>query len=415
MMWPTTRISDFGTVITGKTPSSKNPEHFGELHPFITPTDMDEGRKVRTERHISADGFNQFRRKILVENSVCFVCIGATIGKICMTSEFSLTNQQINSIVVDTSKHDPFFVYYLLSTYPQKVKSIAGGAATPIVNKTAFESIKVPRPPLPIQRKIASILSAYDDLIENNLRRIKILEEMAQALYREWFVKFRFPGHEKVRMVDSPVGKIPEGWEVAKLRDLVETQYGYTESAQESPVGPKFLRGMDINKHSYINWDTVPYCPISEEKHLKFRLSKGDIIVIRMADPGKVGIVEQTVDAVFASYLVRLRTTSLQISPYYLFYFLLSDKYQGYITGASTGTTRKSASAGVITGTDLLIPNLKILKLFDDNILSIRKLIGNLLRRNTNLRQTRDLLLPRLISGELDVSDLEINIHEEAA
>ena len=111
-----------------------------------------------------------------------------------------------------------------------------------------FPSFKVRIPPLPTQRKIAAILSAYDDLIENNTRRIALLEQMAQLLYREWFVRFRFPGHESARRVASEVGEIPEGWEVINLSTLVQTQYGYTESATEELVGPQFVRGMDINK-----------------------------------------------------------------------------------------------------------------------------------------------------------------------
>jgi type I restriction enzyme S subunit len=216
-------------------------------------------------------------------------------------------------------------------------------------------------------------------------------------------------------MVDSPLGKIPDGWEVEPLANLVETRYGYTESAQDSPIGPKFLRGMDINKNSCIDWNNVPYCKISGENQPKFRLRRGDIVVIRMADPGKVGIVEQEVDAVFASYLVRLRINANRLLPYYLFYFLLSDRYQAYVTGASTGTTRKSASSGVITGIDILIPDLDFLRQYDDKICKIRQFIINLLRRNITLRQTRDLLLPKLISGELDVSDLDISMSEEAA
>jgi len=263
-------------------------------------------------------------------------------------------------------------------------------------------------PPLPTQHKIASILSAYDDLIENNTRRIAILEEMAQSLYREWFVHFRFPGYEKKRLVESELGLIPEGWEVVKLSRVVETQYGYTESASESKIGPKYLRGMDINKTSYIQWDSVPYCPIDESNYAKYKLSPGDIVVIRMADPGKVGIVEKQIDAVFASYLIRLHITYKSLSPYYLFYFLLSDKYQSYVTGASTGTTRKSASAGVITDIDMIIPADDIRNLFERQISVLRQMLNNLLEKNAILRQTRDLLLPKLISGGVDVEGLSI-------
>jgi len=263
-------------------------------------------------------------------------------------------------------------------------------------------------PPLPVQKRIAATLSAYDDLIDSNTRRIKILEEMARAIYREWFVHFRFPGHKKVRLVHSPLGPIPEGWNVARLSDLVDTQYGYTESATTNRIGPKFVRGMDINKNSFIDWSSVPYCKISEEDRPKYRLEQGDVLVIRMADPGNAGIVEKAVDAVFASYLIRVKTKSRLLTPYFLFHFLLSERYQGYITGASTGTTRKSASAGVIIGIDLVLPPVRLLEQFEERVVLVRSMLNNLLDRNTVLRRTRDYLLPKLISGELDVSEVEV-------
>ena len=271
-----------------------------------------------------------------------------------------------------------------------------------------LKTSKVFCPPMRVQHKIAAVLSTYDDLIENNTCRIKILEEMAQTLYREWFVHFRFPGHEKVPMVESPLGAIPQGWKVKKLADLVVTQYGYTESATEDEVGPKFVRGKDINKTSYIDWRTVPFCPIESKKHAKYQLDAGDILVIRMADPGKVAIIEKEIEAVFASYLIRLKLRSNLLSPYYLFYALSDDRYQDYIYGVSTGTTRKSASAGVITGFDLAIPTEEVRNRFEEVIGPLRKVLNNLLEQNQNLRQTRDLLLPKLISGEVDVSELDI-------
>lgn len=305
---------------------------------------------------------------------------------------------------------DPLFLFYYLGQ-PKVVKWIANqavGATLPNLNTTIIRSVEINYPCLPIQRKIAGILAAYDELIENNTRRIAILEEMARGLYHEWFVRFRFAGHEGARMVDSALGTIPEGWWVARLSDLVETQYGYTASATVEQVGPRFLRGMDINKGSFIRWDEVPYCPIGKEDHARYRLSVGDIVVIRMADPGKVGIVEKDVDAIFASYLIRLHIASADLLPYYLFYFLLSDRYQDYVTGASTGTTRKSASAGVITDISILIPPSETRKQFEHQASGLRAMLNNLLDTTANLRRTRDLLLPRLVSGEVDVDRLDI-------
>ena len=238
---------------------------------------------------------------------------------------------------------------------------------------------------------------------------------MARRLYQEWFVHFRFPGHEKVKMVESELGPIPEGWEVVHLNNLVTTQYGYTASAQAAPVGPKFLRGMDINKTSYIDWSNVPYCEVEPKKLAKFTLKVGDILVIRMADPGKVGLVEVEVDAVFASYLVRLQIANSRVTPLFLFHYLTDALYQGYITGASTGTTRKSASAGVITGVQLALPSSGLINDFEEIVAPIRSQINLLLRKNANLRIQRDLLLPKLISGEIDVSTLSAPMESQAA
>jgi type I restriction enzyme S subunit len=283
------------------------------------------------------------------------------------------------------------------------------GSTVDRIPLSEFPKFPVSIPGLEEQRQIAAVLSSYDELIGNNARRIEILEEMAQAIYREWFVEFRYPGHKGVPLVHSELGPIPEGWEVGSLQDLVTTQYGYTESAVREAVGPKFLRGMDINKTSFIEWAEVPFCPIDEVGLQKFRLEKGDILVIRMADPGKVGMVERDIDAVFASYLVRLRPVNVDVTnPYFLFFSLLGDKYQGFVGGASSGTTRQSISAKAMTEFSIALPTVEVQTAFEEVVIPIRELMNNLVEANRNLRETRDLLLPRLISGEIDVSELNI-------
>lgn len=126
-----------------------------------------------------------------------------------------------------------------------------------------------------------------------------------------------------------------------------------------------------------------------------------------MADPGKVGIVEEDVDAVFASYLIRLTPRDERLLPYFLFYTLLSDSYQAYVSGAATGTTRKSASAGVITDFRIDVPRRALLEEFEHQIRTMRKLLVTLVRANANLGATRDLLVPRLLSGQLRLADSE--------
>lgn len=410
-MWHLIRIADFGTVITGKTPSSKDPEHFGEIYPFITPTDIDTNRIVATERRISEEGSIKFKRQMLPRNSVCFVCIGATIGKICRTMERSLTNQQINSIVVDKTKHDPFFVYYLLSTYTEKVKSVAGGAATPIVNKTAFENIEAIAPPLSTQHKIASILSPYDDLIENNLRRIKILEDMAQSLYREWFVKFRFPGHEKVRMVDFPLGEIPEGWEVVPLEDVCSR---ITDGAHRSPktvdIGYPMASVKDMHDWG-INVDTCR--KISEEEfknlvHNDCKMLKNDVLIAKDGSYLKhCFVVEKDIDVSLLSSIAMLRPNE-RIRPHVLAMTLKDSNIKTRMKGYVSGAALPRIILKEFRKFEIVLPPFDLQKEWAGYAEPMIELCLRLIKKNTTLRRTRNLLLPKLISGELDVSDLDI-------
>jgi type I restriction enzyme S subunit len=393
-MWKTLRIADFGSVITGKTPSSNNLEHFGDDYPFITPTDMGTGRIVHTDRGISQEGYLKLRRQILPRWSVCFVCIGATIGKICLTTKKSLTNQQINSVVVDTTRHNPFFVYYLLSTYAEAVKSIAGGAATPIVNKTSFENIEVVVPPLPTQHKIASILSAYDDLIENNLRRIKILEEMAQNLYREWFVKFRFPGYQHTRFADSPIGQILEGWEVVKVGVILK----------------KVKRGEKIQQKDYAVVGLIPIIDQGKEfiggyTDNKESLIFEDLPLIVFGDHTRV---LKFIDFPFACGAdgTQLLKSNDERMPMSLLYYALSSINLSDFAYARHFKFLKEET--------LVLPEKSIADHFDLFVSPLRNQTKALMKKNIILRRTRDLLLPRLISGEVDVSELDIPVPEKA-
>ena len=358
---------------------------------------------------INEDNLSKY---LLEKDDIVIARTGATTGyaKRIRTKQHAIFASYLVRIRIN-SKCDSKYIGYIIESdeYKQFIQLNIGGAAQPHANAQILTSFPISLPPPQTQQKIAAILSTYDDLIENNTRRIKILEDMAQTLYQEWFVHYRFPGHENVPMVESELGPIPQGWQIKKLADLVVTQYGYTESATEDKVGPKFVRGKDINKTTYIDWRTVPFCPIDAKKHVKYQLDACDILVIRMADPGKVAIIEKDIDAVFASYLIRLKLRSTSLSPYYLFYALLDNRYQNYIDGASTGTTRKSASAGVITDFELVIPTQDVRNSFEELITSLRKALNNLLEKNANLRQTRDLLLRKLISGEIDVSELDID------
>jgi type I restriction enzyme S subunit len=303
----------------------------------------------------------------------------------------------------ERSKVDPDFLCYFLLAPKQQGALLAGetGATAGHVNMRDIRRLKLGvLPEKHEQKKAGEIISAYDDLIENNRRRIALLEEAARMLYREWFVYFRVPGHEHVKITDG----LPEGWKRRYLGDVVSTQYGYTASASDEEIGPKFLRGTDINKRSFIDWSSVPYCPDQGLDFDKYALEPGDILVIRMADPGKVALVEKSVRAVFASYLVRLKIRDqAEVPPAYLFMTLSDDRYQGFIGSSSGGATRKSASAKLLTDFHFALPPAVLLDLFVEQVSPLREMINKLVDQCASAAKARDLLLPRLMNGEIAV------------
>ena len=417
--WLSLTIGELGKVITGKTPSSKNPEFFGDIYPFITPTDMEfDHIRIKTERFLSEQGRIKQSNLLLPKNSICFTCIGATIGKICMTKSESFTNQQINSLVVDHKKNSPYFIYSLLRTLRHEIINIAGGSATPIVNKTAFSKISISVPPLPTQQKIAGILSAYDDLIENNTRRIEILEEMARMLYREWFVKFRFPGHEAVQFVESELGLIPEGWEVKKLKEFIEIKHGYAfkgEFFSKDPTPNILLTPGNFKFGGGFKWDKLKY--YDGEIPSDFILKNGDLIVT-MTDLSKLGdtlgypaLVPPSKDLKFLhnQRIGKVNFKNQKLGLFYLYYLLCSDSYRGHVLGTATGSTVKHTAPDRIKDFSFILSESDILNQFEKIAASIIHQTVNLESKNINLRKTRDLLLPRLISGEIDVENLDIN------
>ncbi|MGH8428603.1 MAG: restriction endonuclease subunit S [Gammaproteobacteria bacterium] len=353
--------------------------------------------------HLDEEHADQLNGVTVKSGDVLLNITGDSVARSCRVSEEVLparVNQHVAIIRPKPAEFDSRFVgYYLISPFMQDTMlSLArSGGTRNALTKQMIERFEVPRPPRPVQVRIADILSAYDDLIENNRRRMALLEEAARQLYREWFVRLRFPGHQHTPITNG----LPKGWQRIHLADACRTQYGYTETATTEPVGPRFLRGMDINKTDFIDWSTVPYCEIDEPNQRKYHLRIGDIVVIRMADPGKVGIVERDIDAVFASYLIRLEITNSRVAPYYLYYVLSDYEYQQFVSGAGAGSTRKTASAPLLVDFYFLLPTKPILRAFGLRIGPLRKQITTLLIQNEKLRAARDLLLPRLMNGEV--------------
>ena len=300
---------------------------------------------------------------------------------------------------IDESRLDTRFLYFALRPQLDHLRSVSTGSATKFLTMGLLSNLELPLPDLPTQRKIAGILSAYDDLIENNLRRIKILEQMAQSLYREWFVHFRFPGHESARFIDSSLGQIPKGWEVKTIADICQSvSYGFTASASRENIGPKFLRITDIVPDQ-IDWENVPFCEIPEDKVAKLLLLPGDIVIARTgATTGYAKRLNKLhPDTVFASYLVRARAKDT-VSNRMLGILMESDDYKKFIQTNLSGSAQPQANAVVLTSMPLVVPDGVTLEGFDRFVEPMIDEAELLTVKIQTLRRTRDLLLPKLLS-----------------
>ena len=275
--------------------------------------------------------------------------------------------------------------------------SLGTGTTFLEVTKARLLEVEIPLPPLPTQRKIATVLSTYDDLIENNTRRIKILEDMAQTLYQEWFVHFRFPGHENVPMVESPLGPIPRGWDVKQLGEVCHVLMGQSPKSEfynETGEGLPFHQGVTDFGQRFPT-DRV-YCTIQK------RIAEvGDILFSVRAPVGRINVANKKI--VIGRGLSAIRSKS-DAQAFVL--QQLKNIFQEEDTMGS-GTIFNAITKADLLGVQLLQPSRSVVSNFEETVEPISLELANLTIRNANLCQTRDLLLPKLISGEIDVSELD--------
>jgi len=394
-------LGELGKVIAGGTPSTKTDEYWNGSIGWVTPRDLSNYNSKyisNGERNITDRGLKESSAKLMPKGSILMTS-RAPIGYLAIANNDISTNQGFKNIVCNEELVNNEFLYYYLKSNMEYIKLFSSGATFPEISGKKFKNIKIQIPDLKTQEKIADILSTYDELIENNNRRIEILEKTAEEIYKEWFIRMRFPGYEKAKFIKG----IPEGWGVKKLKSFSKLVHGYTESANEMQIGPKYLRGTDINKNSYINWEEVPYCEMDKNMIEKYKLYENDIVIIRMADPGKVAIVEKDIEAVFASYLIKIDYDENKIRPYYMFYTLYSEGYQDHIKSFSNGTTRSSINSKMILNSKILVPTIEMQDKFNQIIKVNRNMMNKLLEQNQNLIKQRDLLLPRLMNGTIEV------------
>lgn len=306
----------------------------------------------------------------------------------------------------DPNQVRPDFLYYYLSKHDFFDFMMAGanGVKMPRGNKNLIPKYKLLLPPLPTQQKIAAILSAYDDLIENNLKRIKLLEEMAQITYEEWFVRMRFPGYESI-LINSSNG-LPEGWILGQIGDLVGFQNGFAfKSSDFTKEGFPVIKIKNIGNNTVDVYDTDFIDAEVAKAASKFKLSEGDLLIAMTgATIGKTGFLPFSYKPCYLNQRVGKFLSQKEFTNIpYIFAAISGDKGLQQVLNLASGAAQPNISGNQILSIKCVIPAKDILRKYISLVQPKFDLLLILLRQNQRLREARDILLPRLMTGVIDV------------
>ena len=395
------KLSEIGQIVAGGTPKTKIEEYWNGDVPWITPKDLSSHAGMyisRGERNISQVGLDNSSAKLLPKGTVLFTS-RAPIGYVAIARNEVTTNQGFKSIIVN-DEHDNIFTYYLLKNNIDIIENHANGSTFKEISGSVMKSLEFGIPSLREQKAIAHILSTLDDKIEVNNQINKTLENMAQAIFKQWFVDFEFPNENGEpykssggEMVESELGTIPKGWEVVQFRDIfrfVKGKKPKTIAECEFKDSEKYLT-IDV-----LNRNSVLFC--SKEKVIE--ANSEDVLMVM--DGASSGAVYFGQKGVVASTLAKLELISQKVSNQFLFYAIkyFENDIKTHTTGSAIPHTDKEYTYRLM----IALPNdISLQTKIDDLLCDISDTFIAREQENAVLKATRDTLLPKLMSGEIRV------------
>lgn len=421
--WHWRRIGDLGRVVTGKTPSTADPTNFGQDYPFITIPDLD-GRVwiSESQRYLSTRGAQAVKSSLLPANAVMMSCI-ATVGRCGITTRESITNQQINSVVVRDGT-DAKFLYYAFTQLGRQLEAAGGGGSVYTnVSKSRFSDINVLMPPLGEQLAIAAVLSSLDNKIEQNRRTSQALEKLARATFKAWFVDFEpvkakaagatsFPGMPPkafaalpTRLVDSPLGPVPEGWEIKPLSKACRIVSGGTPKRSEAEYWDGDIPWFSVKDAPS---EEMPWVYFTDERITEAGLDGsaatlvpvGCTIISARGTVGRLALVGRPMTFNQSCYgLLALDGTS------YRHLYLLLREVVSELQQRTHGSVFDTITRQTFDGVHVVSPPTPILGASEEFLTPMFDLLLSLLTESSKLSGLRDYLLPRLLSGSVCVQD----------
>lgn len=421
--WPLRKIKTLGKVVTGKTPSTSDSANFGGTYPFITIPDLNGQVYIRsTQRTISKQGAELLRSCLLPANAVMMSCI-ATTGECGITAKPSFTNQQINS-VISNDEVEPRYLYYCFTQLKSQLEATGGGGSVYTnVSKSRFSELEIPLPPLPVQKAIAHILGSLDDKIELNRKMNETLEAMALAIFKSWFVDFdpvraKMEGRQPFGMdaktaalfpnsfQDSPLGKIPKGWEIKSFSQAVDInplrriEKGTITAHVDMASLP--IKGARINERT-----------LREFRGGGSRFANGDILLARITpclENGKTALVDFLDKGVIAwgSTEFIVLGPKEHLSTWFIYCLARFPDFRNHAIQSMSGTSgRQRVDNGCFDQYMMAIPTVEIVRQFDRQVERWFKLIKENDCQSRTLASIRGALLPKLISGQIRMKDAE--------
>ena len=381
MSWETICVGDVCKYTTsGGTPKTSMASYYEPpTIPWLKTKEVNYCRIYQTESYISQEGLEKSSAKLIPENSVIVAMYGQgdTAGRVAINKIPISTNQACCNLVIDPQKADYEFVYYALSTLYEKLVSLKNGGAQPNLNAQIIRNVEIPFPPLETQHRIAKILSSYDYLIENNQKQIKLLEEAAQRLYKEWFVDLRFPGHETTSITDG----IPEGWKQLWLEQVAPILTGKKDANFSTEDGqyPFF---------------TCAQTPLQAPSYS----FDGDAVILAGNGDFNVKLYRGQFEAYQRTYVLSPENKELL----FLLYHAVNNSMAKLAQGAS-GSTIKFLTKGMIASISVYVPDELTLNKFNELSEAIQKQIEVLKNAIMHATEARDRLLPKLMNGEIKI------------
>ena len=406
MEWKEVTLGEIGTIVGGATPSTKNTSFYDGNIPWLTPKDLSVNSNkyiLRGERNITEAGFKSCSCKMLPKGSVLFSS-RAPIGYVAITANDMCTNQGFKS-VIPNEETDSEFLYYLLKYNKDNIASQGSGTTFAEVSGKTMKEIEVMVPKeTDDQRRIASILSSLDRKIELNNKINADLEEMAQAIFKNWFVDFE--PFKDGKFVDSELGMIPEGWKVGRADDFYQINIGKTPPRKEhkwfstNPADKIWVSIANMGNSGIFISDSSEYLTKEAvDRHNIIMVPRNTILLSFKLTVGRVAIADKelTTNEAIARFI-------LSDDKYMEYLYLYLKKYD-YNSLGSTSSIATAVNSKTIKGMQMLQPSDKIIDAFHIQVNPIFEKIRSLTKENSRLSLLRDTLLPRLMSGELEVPE----------